>query len=245
MTPTKYITQSDLNARIKLHTRWLGDNGNSGAALGLRGLYGARLVFKSPRMDYACFSEVHFPNANFRNTVLLNAWFNGADLSNADFTNADFTNATLAGSVMRSVVLKQACLRRVDFSGACLAHADLTNADVTDVDWSDTNLVGINLSGVRGLGFVPSVRDIDAKILEQLASQWNGCAIAVRRAERVVALAGRKGHALQERFGELVAASLIYAKSQIDVPDLRTTSAVALADIQARVERHRQAGTSS
>ena len=111
------------------------------------------------------------------------------------------------------------------------------------------NLRGADLSDAVYYASVPLVRDIDARILRAIESgdgdlymgAWHGgidgsCGTTHCRAGWAVALAGKRGAALEASLGTQVAGAFIYHKATGRIPDFFASDEDALADIVAGAE---------
>ena len=146
--------------------------------------------------------------------AVVEAVSKGADLRDADLRDADLRGADLRGADLRDADLRGADLRRADLCGAVLSDAVLSGA--------------------------PKLKNLDSRILAAIEkggtlnmATWHTCKTTHCRAGWAITLAGKKGAALEKKFGSAVAGTLIYLKSTGRVPNFYAGDAEALADIKA------------
>jgi hypothetical protein len=206
----------------------------------------------------------------------------GADLADANLAGADLADANLAGAYLADANLADANLAGANLAGANLAGAYLADANLADAYLADANLAdaynvpsGIERSdpaepyerkpaaeryAERAARFrernpdVPSIPDIDAKILSVLDSQkghldmrtWHQCETTHCRAGWAITLAGEAGEALEKQYGPERAGRMIYLASTGRVPHFYATNERALEDIRecaaAQSRQHQESG---
>ena len=161
--------------------------------------------------------------ADLRDADLRDAFFSGTDLSGANFSSANLTNADLSGAEMVCAFLSGTNLNGTDLIGANLRGASLIH-----VDWGDVD--------------IPVIDNIHQRVYEA-ASQpgaldmgdWHTCKTTHCRAGWAIVLAGKQGRKLEEKYGQKLAAYMIYSKSDPkmwEVPDFHCSDAEALEDMR-------------
>jgi uncharacterized protein YjbI with pentapeptide repeats len=136
-----------------------------------------------------------------------------------------------SGSVLFSLETEslKLCVEAAVTSGANLSGAYLTGAD----------LRGANLKKIKGWDETPKLKNLNSRILKAIKKDgelemgnWHKCNTTHCRGGWAVVLAGKKGKALEDKFGVFLAATLIYLKSTGRIPDFFATNRAAMADLK-------------
>ncbi len=183
-------------------------------------------------------------------SLLAQAREAGADLAFADLRNAQLVERRSRGhrsSPRRPapLTLAGADLSRTRLSFADLRGADLRNANLQGTIFEEPDFRHARVEGARDFPPVPTVADLDAKILSCIENggglemdRWHTCDTTHCRAGWAVVLAGYAGRILEERVGSYAAGALIYEASTGNVPDFFAENEDALEDIKLRAGRN-------
>jgi hypothetical protein len=147
--------------------------------------------------------------------------FSSCDLRGQDFSDADLRGCNLDCSHLEGAIFRGAQLRGASFYGAELTGARFSGAII------ERKIPYI--SGLHSRVWVacsrPGALNVDS---------WHTSAEEHDRAGWVVAIAGRDGSRLEARYGTAMAAALIYAvyDPELPCPDFNASLADTLEDIQ-------------
>lgn len=177
-------------------------------------------LLDADRHKTQCLGDLRLRGLSFAGRDLCSYTFRGSDLRDVDFTGAQLTFAYLKG-------------------------ADLRGSNLFDAAYLPESMSEINLDGVKLPADVPSVENIDQKILTAVTrdgqldmEDWHSktCGTAHCIAGWAVVLAGEAGVKLEQRLGTQRAAAMIFAASGVHpAPKMFTTNELAMEQLIERV----------
>ena len=211
------LTPEELNEKLKLHAKYLKQDG------------GERLNLRDANLRDADLSGANLRDADLGGADLFDADLSHADLIGADLIGADLSNANLSHANLRCADLRCADLRHADFRDAYLTGADLRDADLrhanlrdanfTDANFRDANLTGANLSNAD-LPQGAKIEKLFTKIQSAIKfggcldmDSWHGCETTHCIAGWVTHLAGETGRVMENLLSTPWAATLIILES--------------------------------
>jgi uncharacterized protein YjbI with pentapeptide repeats len=153
-------SQSDLQAIIEQHLKWLQTSQREGKQADLSGTKLKNIKIANVNLSKANLSDSDFSHAdltgtnlsetvlrraNLRCALLEGVEFNGADLTEVDLSSATLSNARFSSVQLVRAILKSNLLRGATFNQANLTEANLTGADLSNADFSNANLRNASL----------------------------------------------------------------------------------------------------